>query len=93
MYDVCRAKRICQSALLITKEENVMSKLLKSIVIVSVFSMLFALLAALLTGCTPAAQPLDEESGVTTTTVSSDAPTAPTTTEVTVALFSVRLIA
>ena len=61
-----------------------MSKLLKSIAIVSVFSMLFALLAALLAGCTPASQPPDEESGVTTTTVSSDAPTAPTTTEVTV---------
>ena len=38
IYDVCRAKRICQKALLITKEENVMSELLKSIAIVSVVS-------------------------------------------------------
>ena len=43
-----------------------------------------ALLAALLAGCTPAAQPSAEESGVATTTAATttDAPAAPTTTEV-----------
>lgn len=47
---------------------------------------IFALLAALLAGCTPASQPLAEESGVATTTATTttDAPAAPTTTEVTV---------
>lgn len=46
-----------------------------------------ALLAALLAGCTPASQPLAEESGVATTTATTttDAPAAPTTTEATVA--------